>query len=547
MLIDLIIHTTGNDQIKSVHWLSPALSEQYGAQTLLIVGNTLAHCINISIQSNTGSFVLLSQRFSFQRITALDGGYQLLCQKEDIKTFLFEETLNRFPTGIQIYDSTGHVIFFNQASRHISSIPDHMDITGKRLVDLYDLDEEISTVMTSLRVGAPIRNRLDTFSANQGGAISTSNSAYPIRLRGAVIGSILFEHDARSISEEIKKLDQMRTLLEDHSGVLIGRPFNGYSFDDIFYRSPVMDEAVSLARRFASQTTNVLLVGETGTGKELFAQSIHKASSRTTGKFVAINCAAVPDTLIESLLFGTKKGAFTGSEERIGLFEEAQEGTLFLDELNSMSAGMQAKLLRVVQEGVFRRVGETRERRVDVRIISSCNERTDVILGEGKFRRDLFYRLSTVQVEIPPLRKRTGDIIALTNHYIEQKKGHYAKEIHTLHPSFLEVLEQYHWPGNIRELYHVLDFALNVMEADIIDLDCLPEYLRRESKEASPISTIPANVTQMRLDDIIGDYESQVLTTVLEHHGGNISKAAQTLGLCRQSLSYRIRKYGIIV
>ena len=547
MLVDLILHTTHTDQLTSVQWLCPILATAHQKQPILFLGELLSNCIDVSIDTVEGSFVLGGQCFTFQRVNDTEGSYLLLCQKEDVKTILMEETLHRMPIGIQIYDNNGHVVFFNHVSCGISSIPDHLSIAGKHLTELYDLEEEVSTVLTSLRVGAPVRNRLDTFNSYQNAPISTSNSAYPIRLRGDIIGSILFEHDAHSISEEVKNLERIRSLLENHNGTLTGHPFSGYNFSDIFYRSTSMQETISLARRFAAQTANVLLVGETGTGKEMFAQSIHKASSRTAGKFVAINCAAVPETLIESMLFGTKKGAFTGSEERIGLFEEAQEGTLFLDELNSMSAGMQAKLLRVVQEGVFRRVGETRERRVNVRIISSCNEHPEVILREGKFRRDLFYRLSTVQVEIPPLRKRLGDITALATHYVGQKKGRYSKQIHTLHPAFLDALEHYHWPGNVRELYHVLDFALNVMEGDILDLDCLPEYLRRDAKELKSTSALPTNVTQMRLEDIMGDYESDVLKQVLEHHGGNISRAAQTLGLCRQTLSYRIRKYGIIV
>lgn len=307
-----------------------------------------------------------------------------------------------------------------------------------------------------------------------------------------------------------------------------------------------MANAVAIARRFAAQSANVLLVGETGTGKELFAQSIHKASSRNTGKFIAINCAAVPDTLIESLLFGTKKGSFTGSEERIGLFEEATHGTLFLDELNSMSAGMQAKLLRVVQEGVFRRVGDNSERKVDVRIVSSCNERPEVMISDGKFRRDLFYRLSTVQVEIPPLRSRTGDIAALATGYIQQNSGRYAKHIRGLSTQALEILERYHWPGNVRELYHVLDFALNVTEGDFIKASCLPEYLHAKTR-VTGMMPHQSDIIHEKLEDIMGEYEAAVLKQVLEHYGGNISQAANSLGICRQTLSYRIRKYGLII
>lgn len=457
---------------------------------------------------------------------------------------LLKEALNKLSHGIQIYDQAGNAVFFNNVSRRISSIPEQARVAGKHLSALYDLESEVSTVLTCLRVGAPVRFRIDTFGSMQGREISTTNSAYPVRNREEVMGVVLFEHDDKAVSHQIDELQQLKKQLEDHSGSLIGHKFNGYNFDDIYYKSPIMEEAVTMARRFAGQPSNVLLVGETGTGKELFAQSIHKNSSRNTGKFVAINCAAVPDTLIESMLFGTKKGAFTGSEERTGLFEETKGGTLFLDELNSMSAGMQAKLLRVVQEGVFRRVGDNQDRKVDVRIISSCNELPETILEEGSFRRDLFYRLSTVQILIPPLRKRRGDITALATHYLVQNRDRFSKPLNIIHPEVLEILEHYPWPGNVRELYHVLEFALNIAEGDIIDLNCLPTYLRMEKKAKK---ATPQNVQHRPLDEIMGDYESQVLAEVLDHYGGNISQSAKSLGISRQSLSYRIRKYGLII
>ncbi|MEM5769927.1 MAG: sigma 54-interacting transcriptional regulator, partial [Bacillota bacterium] len=300
-------------------------------------------------------------------------------------------------------------------------------------------------------------------------------------------------------------------------------------------------------RKFAVVDCHVLLIGETGTGKEMFAQSIHRESSRSQKDFVAINCASMPETLIESMLFGTVKGSFTGSENKAGLFEEANGGTLFLDELNSMSLAMQSNLLRIVQEGVYRRVGGSRDLKTDVRIISSSNEDPYLLIEEGRMRRDLFYRLSSVQIQIPPLRDRLEDLGQLVERYIQLKRRQFAKEIDYVTPEVLSLFRAYRWPGNVRELFHVLDYAMNMMDNGVIDEACLPpHFIERLSPDKAPCGA-DIDVIHSELEDIIGDYESRVLKKVLQHYGNNISHAAASLGISRQRLSYRIRKYGIVL
>ena len=292
------------------------------------------------------------------------------------------------------------------------------------------------------------------------------------------------------------------------------------------------------------------LVGETGTGKEIFAQSIHQASPRRSKKFLAINCAAIPETLIESLLFGTQKGSFTGSEDKAGYFEEASGGTLFLDELNSMSLARQSKILRVIQENTFRRVGGNKDLKLDVRIISSCNEDPFRAIADNQFRRDLFYRLSTVMLELPPLREHLEDLEELVRYHLNATSYQYVHGITEVDPRVYAILRAYNWPGNVRELFHVLDYAQNVADSSIMRPEHLPSYLtkNRTATQHSDEGHVPViDFSSNTLQSLLEDYEHEIILQALNHCGGNISRTAETLGILRQSLQYRIRKYGIIL
>ena len=250
-----------------------------------------------------------------------------------------------------------------------------------------------------------------------------------------------------------------------------------YDLEDFIGEAPSVQELKKTVRKVAPQDSNIMIYGETGTGKEIFAQSIHRASSRRSKKFLAINCAAIPETLIESLLFGTQKGSFTGSEDKAGYFEEASGGTLFLDELNSMSLAMQSKILRVIQENTFRRVGGNKDLKLDVRIISSCNEDPFRAIADNQFRRDLFYRLSTVMLELPPLREHLEDLEELVRYHLNATSYQYVHGITEVDPQVYAILRSYHWPGNVRELFHVLDYAQNVADSSTMRPEHLPSYL----------------------------------------------------------------------
>ena len=332
-----------------------------------------------------------------------------------------------------------------------------------------------------------------------------------------------------------------------HNGVVVGGGEQGKARagNQEHGNEQIEGQAVQLARRVAEQESPVMLVGETGTGKEIFAQSIHRASPRRGKKFLALNCAAVPEPLVESILFGTQKGSFTGSENQAGYFEEAEGGTIFLDELNSMSLSMQSKLLRVIQEKVFRRIGSTKDLKADVRIISSCNEDPFGAVAENRFRRDLFYRLSTVTIELPPLRERPEDLKELIDYHLAATAHQYIHGVTAVSGEVMELFRGYAWPGNVRELFHVLDYAQNVADGGTLQMEHLPSYLRK-GRPASGAAPERIDFSGCTLQSLLDDYEHAVLLQALDHCGNNISLTAKTLGILRQSLQYRIRKYGII-
>ena len=498
-----------------------------------------------------GSLVWNGEQLAYLLLPAPEGKQYLLLSWNANTEFLYARALDQLPFGVQIYDKNTHAVYFNQASREISHIPSGVNITGRHLLDMYDLEETVSTTMTALRTQSPVIDRVDQFSVDNGTFIASANTSYPIFQNGQLSGAVTFEHTEETIQKYYQSIQDTRQALKHFSGSAAPVRFSGYTFENVIGSSEKLRSAAELAQRVAPQNSPVMLVGETGTGKEIFAQSIHRSSPRAGKKFVAINCAAIPETLIESLLFGTAKGSFTGSEDKAGYFEEANGGTLFLDELNSMSLTMQSKLLRVLQERTFRRVGGKKDLELDVRIISSCNEDPFQTVEENKFRRDLFYRLSSVIIELPPLREHLEDLEQLTQYHLEQTAFQYVHRITDIQPQVYQLLRAYRWPGNVRELFHVLDYAQNVADSNVMTVEHLPAYLRKNQAPAPRQSAPPTpsghiDFSHTSLQALMDDYEKEVITQALDHCGYNISQTAQALGILRQSLQYRIRKYGII-
>ena len=327
-----------------------------------------------------------------------------------------------------------------------------------------------------------------------------------------------------------------------------------FSFDQIIGESASVKRMLSLARKVAeSEASSVLLQGESGTGKDLVAKAIHYASRRSESPFIAINCAAIPSTLIESELFGYEKGAFTDAKARKeGLFEQAEGGTLFLDEIGELELGLQAKLLRVLEEGAFRRVGGLKDIPLDVRVVAASNRDLKSESEAGRFRVDLYYRLSVIQIDIPPLRERGDDALLLAEHYINTfgERLRLKKKIRGLAPEVRDIFLSYAWPGNVRELRNVIERALILEDEDLVTTEYLPRDLTgRAELEASAVSE--GGAPHLFVLPLVGValevVESSLVRQAIERSGGNQTRAAELLRISRDQLRYRLKKLDNVI
>ena len=312
-----------------------------------------------------------------------------------------------------------------------------------------------------------------------------------------------------------------------------------YGFRNIIGASPKMQEVYNLVSQVAESDISVLILGETGTGKELIARAIHYNSPRRNSPFVILNCAAIPDELLESELFGHVKGAFTGAiRDKKGKFEAADTGTIFLDEIGELKGGLQAKLLRVLQDQEFDKVGGTKPIKVDTRIVSATNKDLEAEAREGQFREDLYYRLNVVSIKLPPLRERREDVPLLTNHFL--KKHSPKKTPKKLAPETLDLLMKYDWPGNVRELENVIERAIVLgKDKEILPGD-LPQKIQNLEKHRKVV-VLDVPDTGVALDEV----EKELILTALKRTGGNQTRAARFLGISRSALLYRMEKHSL--
>jgi two-component system response regulator PilR (NtrC family) len=307
--------------------------------------------------------------------------------------------------------------------------------------------------------------------------------------------------------------------------------------------SPAIQRIFDLVDQVARTKTNVLICGESGTGKELVARAIHERSPRSELPFVAINCGAIPENLLESELFGHVKGAFTGAlHNKAGLFETADKGTLFLDEIGELTAALQVKILRAIQEKRIRRVGGTRDESVDVRIVAATNQCLEDEVAAGRFREDLYYRLNVIQITLPPLRDRLDDIPLLVRHFIEKYSRELDRHVEGMSDAALQRLLEHPFPGNVRELENVVERAVALSRSDTIGVESLPPTVLRPSTGA-PVSRISGE--GVNLDDLVANYEKGLLQEALERAGGVKKRAAALLGISFRSFRYRLEKLNL--
>ncbi|HDR7915484.1 TPA: sigma 54-interacting transcriptional regulator [Bacillus wiedmannii] len=446
---------------------------------------------------------------------------------------LYETLLNELDIGIHIINEESKTIIYNRKMMEIESM-ERSDVLYKSPLEVFAFEEnKNSTLIEALKLGKTNKNIKQTYFNNKGQEITTINNTFPIIENGKIKGAI-------EISTEISHFKQtMKTNLSRKQN-------NKFTFDHIIGDSNALQSVITEAKRVIRTSSSILLVGETGTGKELFAQSIHNESQRSTKPFISQNCAAIPDTLMESLLFGTNRGAFTGAIDKAGLFEEANGGTLLLDEINSLSPALQAKLLRAIQEKTIRRIGGTQEKEIDVRIIVTINEDPLEAITHNRLREDLYYRLSVVTLCLPPLRERKEDIPDLVQHFIEKYNIQFGLGVTDLDVHVREFLYAYDWPGNVRELEHIIEGSMNLVEDEnIITAFHLPTRFREQIKKEftmQPSLTNNDADAPKTLKHTIEAMEKNYINQILTEYHGNISQAAKFLGLSRQNLQYRIKK-----
>jgi PAS domain S-box-containing protein len=364
----------------------------------------------------------------------------------------------------------------------------------------------------------------------------------PIKKDGrviAVFGQVMFK-DVKDVSKLASELTFLESKVKLYEEELINLRSTRYTFDSIIGNSQAIISLKSEARRAASNNFPVLISGESGTGKELFAQAIHHASARKLFPFVRINCAAIPKDLLESELFGYEKGAFTGagSNGKPGKFELAHKGTVFLDEVGDLPLEMQPKLLRAIEDYEFERVGGTKVIRTDLRVVAATNQNLEQMLAEGRFRKDLFYRLNVIPLHIPPLRERKTDIIHIARWMLKQMAAEANIHEVKLDKTAETALKNYGWPGNVRELSNVLERTMSALESSTIHLQDLPFYLYRNSNGS-------AVKNRSSLKDLQARTEIETIHFALEESNNNKAKAARILGIHRTLLYKKMKKYDI--
>ncbi|RSK23933.1 PAS domain S-box protein [Bacillus sp. HMF5848] len=448
---------------------------------------------------------------------------------------MLEAILGTIDEAIHAVDSDGITIFYNKvAAAHDGLEIGH--VLGKHVLEVFpSLNSHTSTLLKVIETGQPIYQQAQTYKNNKGQLIDTVNTTLPIKIGGRTIGAVEIAKDLSRVKQLAQKLLELQEKVVNQTAKPTTTSGAKYNWDDFITASNEMEQVKAYARRAANSSSPIMIYGETGTGKELLVQSIHNASARRKGPFIAQNCASLPESLLESILFGTKKGSFTGAVDRAGLFELAHGGTLFLDEIHAMPLDFQTKLLRVLEDGVIRRVGGTESYVVDVRVIVAMNEHPQLCIEKQQLRSDLYYRLNVFFIEIPPLRKRLGDIPILTYHFIKKYNYLFNKLVIDIDDDVLSYLESHSWPGNVRELEHAIEYAMNMCDGDTIVMAHLPHVVTRALGEKITIQPLKLAVEQT---------ERNLIQQALRIANGNVLKAATILKIPRQTLQYKMKKYG---
>ena len=433
-----------------------------------------------------------------------------------------------------IYDKVDALIIVNEENMILYSamINDDRtyistkDVIGQNLYEMYpNLTEENSTHARVMKTGKPVINENQLIVERSGKAYVINTSTFPIEDNGRRIGTFDLSSSLTPKSKNDEKEDRNKL----------------YVLDSIVTENESMLSIKSKILKVSRNDSPVMVIGESGTGKELIVEAIHSMGSRREKPFISVNCAAIPDALMESTLFGTVKGSFTGAENRKGLFEIADGGTLCLDEINSMNIELQAKLLKVVEEQKYMKLGGERYVDVDVRVISAVNVDPEEAIKNNSLRSDLFFRLGVVQFFVPPLRERKEDLKPLTEHFISYYNGRMNRQVIGIDEDVRRVFENYPWPGNVREFRNVMESAFNMAEGEYITLNDIPETLAVFSFTRGNTAFPAAGKS---LTSMTNEYEKEIIQQTLRN-SRSLSEASSMLKMTRQAVKYKIEKYGI--
>lgn len=477
---------------------------------------------------------------------------------------LFAQLFDHLPLGVSVHDVNNTIVYYNRALSLIDDL-DPAEVIGRPINEVFrPFDSKGLLSQRCLDTHRPFVNQPLFYYTRLGKLVNSIHQVFPLVLENRLLGCICFVGGYSDFGLAPNPAPERKSApAEENPAGKSGH----YTFERILTQNSDMKRAIEVTARSADSDSAIMIYGETGSGKEMFAQSAHHFSRRAKKPFMAVSCAAIPENLLEGLLFGTVKGAFTGAQDRPGLMEMADGGTLFLDEINSMPLGLQSKMLRAIQEQTVKRIGGTRERSVSLKIISATNNHPQRAVTEGQLRPDLLYRLGVVIVEIPPLRDRKDDLNLLASHFIEKFNRRLGKNVSGLSPDIERAFEKHYWPGNVRELEHVIESAMNLISVSETTLEAAHfssslfrgdmmgglspaapgiGYGRRRTSAPEPGAASGKTASEPRPTAPGPDPDEKArIIEALEVSGGNVARAARALNISPQLMHHRIKKHGL--
>ncbi len=480
---------------------------------------------------------------------------------------IFIETILEYKTQSLIIVDTDATVRYLRDSKGIIFETDSKYAKGKNILDIFsNMTKASSTIYRVLDDQIPRINEIQTFQTYKGNKVTSITTTLPLHDEGKLIGALEIFEDVNNYEKISRNIIELQKEEQSKEIVLEKYKENGtvYTLNDIIGESQEIKDIKKKILKISDSSSSVLIQGETGTGKELVAQSLHNSSfNRRKNPFIAQNCAAIPKDLLEGILFGTTSGSFTGAREKPGLFELADGGTLFLDEINSMDINLQAKLLRVLQEGIIRRVGGRESKKIDVRIVTATNISPELAVEKGLIREDLYYRLNVLSIKVSPLRERREDIPILVDYFIKAYNKTLNKNIKEIQDEVCQVFMKYPWPGNIRELKYTLENIMNFTDDTEIVKEELPEKIRnfKDNPQKNKIklekieinNNVKEKIEKIKesskeippLNKVVEEIERELIVQALRKTDGNKSAAARLLKVPRQTLNNKISKYEI--